>query len=177
MSEIDRLLRDVDLDLNGEFTRSRLQGFITTVPFATPEFEQAFPGRFVRDPAGRLLSIDARPVNLDGRERDEVDLAGQKVTARKNQTARHHAVVRVGRQKQPQRLPPRTGIVQPRQKSQRRPKLIPKRHVAIGQKRHPRDKHGRQHRRGHRARQPVRQPGRHGGSGVRHNGVGVRQTP
>ena len=67
-----RPLEDVDLDLNGEFTRSRLQGFITTVPFATPEFEQAFPGRFVRDPAGRLLSIDARPVNLDGRERDEL---------------------------------------------------------------------------------------------------------
>jgi hypothetical protein len=67
-----RPLEDVDLDLNGEFTRSRLQGFITTVPFATPEFEQAFPGRFVRDPAGRLLSIDARPANLDGRERDEL---------------------------------------------------------------------------------------------------------
>ena len=67
-----RPLEGVDLDLNGEFTRSRLQGFITTVPFATPEFEQAFPGRFVRDPAGRLLSIDARPVNLDGRERDEL---------------------------------------------------------------------------------------------------------
>ena len=60
------------VDLNGEFTRSRVRGFVTTVPFATPEFEQAFPGRFVRDPAGRLLSIDARPVNLEGRERDEL---------------------------------------------------------------------------------------------------------
>ena len=67
-----RPLEGVDLDLNGEFTRSRVRGFITTVPFATPEFEQAFPGRFVRDPAGRLLSIDARPVNLEGRERDEL---------------------------------------------------------------------------------------------------------
>ena len=67
-----RPLEGVDLDLNGEFTRSRVRGFVTTVPFATPEFEQAFPGRFVRDPAGRLLSIDARPVNLEGRERDEL---------------------------------------------------------------------------------------------------------
>ncbi len=67
-----RPLEGVDLDLNGEFTRSRVRGFITTVPFATPEFEQAFLGRFVRDPAGRLLSIDARPVNLEGRERDEL---------------------------------------------------------------------------------------------------------
>jgi hypothetical protein len=67
-----RPLEGVDLDLNGEFTRSRVRGFLTTVPFATPEFEQAFPGRFLRDPAGRLLSIDARPVNLEGRERDEL---------------------------------------------------------------------------------------------------------
>jgi hypothetical protein len=67
-----RPLEGVDLDLNGEFTRSRVRGFVTTVPFATPEFEQAFPGRFLRDPAGRLLSIDARPVNLEGRERDEL---------------------------------------------------------------------------------------------------------
>lgn len=67
-----RPLEGVDLDLNGEFTRSRVRGFVTIVPFATPEFEQAFPGRFVRDPAGRLLSIDARPVNLEGRERDEL---------------------------------------------------------------------------------------------------------
>jgi hypothetical protein len=67
-----RPLEGIDLDLNGEFTRSRVRGFVTTVPFATPEFEQAFPGRFLRDPAGRLLSIDARPVNLEGRERDEL---------------------------------------------------------------------------------------------------------
>jgi hypothetical protein len=67
-----RPLEGVDLDLNGEFTRSRVRGLVTTVPFATPEFEQAFPGRFLRDPAGRLLSIDARPVNLEGRERDEL---------------------------------------------------------------------------------------------------------
>jgi hypothetical protein len=67
-----RPFESVDLDLNGEFTRSRVRGLVTTVPFATPEFEQAFPGRFLRDPAGRLLSIDARPVNLEGRERDEL---------------------------------------------------------------------------------------------------------
>jgi hypothetical protein len=40
--------------------------------FATPDVERAFPSRFVRDPTGRLLSIDARPVNFSGRDRDEM---------------------------------------------------------------------------------------------------------
>ena len=67
-----RPIDGVDLDLNAEYTRSRARDIITPLSFATPEVEQAYPGRFLRDPSGRLLSIDARPVNLRGRDRDEL---------------------------------------------------------------------------------------------------------
>lgn len=38
----------------------------------SPELEQAFPDRFVRDPSGTLLSVDLRPVNFDRAWRDTV---------------------------------------------------------------------------------------------------------
>jgi hypothetical protein len=67
-----RPLEGVDLDLNAEYTRSRARDVVTPLSFATPDLERAFPSRFLRDPAGRLLSIDARPVNFSGRDRDEM---------------------------------------------------------------------------------------------------------
>jgi iron complex outermembrane receptor protein len=67
-----RPIDGVDLDLNAEYTHSRARDVITPLSYATPELEQAFPERFLRDPAGRLLSIDARPVNFSGRDRDEL---------------------------------------------------------------------------------------------------------
>lgn len=67
-----RPLEGVDLDLNAEYTRSRTRDPMTTLSFATPDVERAFPSRFVRDPTGRLLSIDARPVNFSSRDRDEM---------------------------------------------------------------------------------------------------------
>ena len=67
-----RPLEGVDLDLNAEYTRSRARDLVTPLSFATPDLERAFPSRFLRDPAGRLLSIDARPVNFSGRDRDEM---------------------------------------------------------------------------------------------------------
>lgn len=67
-----RPLEGVDLDLNAEYTRSRARDPMTTLSFATPDVERAFPSRFVRDPTGRLLSIDARPVNFSSRDRDEM---------------------------------------------------------------------------------------------------------
>lgn len=67
-----RPLEGVDLDLNAEYTRSRARDLVTPLSFATPDVESAFPSRFLRDPTGRLLSIDARPVNFSGRDRDEM---------------------------------------------------------------------------------------------------------
>lgn len=67
-----RPLEGIDLDLNAEYTRSRTRDPMTTLSFAAPDVERAFPSRFVRDPTGRLLSIDARPVNFSSRDRDEM---------------------------------------------------------------------------------------------------------
>jgi hypothetical protein len=46
------------------FTDTRSQGAIGSPAVASLAFEQAFPGRFVRDATGRLVAIDARPVNF-----------------------------------------------------------------------------------------------------------------
>jgi iron complex outermembrane receptor protein len=69
-----RPLEDIDLDLNADFVRTRSRDIITALPLATPDLERAFGSRFQRDPGGRLQSIDARPVNLFGRDRDEIRL-------------------------------------------------------------------------------------------------------
>ena len=69
-----RPLDDVDLDLNADFVRTRARDIITALPLATPDLERAFGSRFQRDAGGRLQSIDARPVNLFGRDRDEIRL-------------------------------------------------------------------------------------------------------
>lgn len=52
-----------------DYTDARTRNVIASFPTATPEIEAAFPGRFVRDATGRLLSIDARPLNF-ARARD-----------------------------------------------------------------------------------------------------------
>ncbi|MDB5692065.1 MAG: TonB-dependent receptor, partial [Alphaproteobacteria bacterium] len=53
-----------DLSISANFTSSRILNPIAGFPTATPELEAAFPSRFVRDAQGRLVSIDARPVNF-----------------------------------------------------------------------------------------------------------------
>lgn len=70
-----RPLDDVDLDLNADFVRTRSSDIVTPLPLATAELERAFPERFQRDATGRLLGIDARPVNLQARDRDELRLS------------------------------------------------------------------------------------------------------
>ncbi len=40
--------------------------------FVTPELEAAFPGRFVRNASGQLVSVDFRPVNFDSSTRDQM---------------------------------------------------------------------------------------------------------
>lgn len=59
-----------DISFNVTYTNSRIDNFIASFPAATGAIEAAFPDRFVRDADGRLLSIDARPVNF-ARARDE----------------------------------------------------------------------------------------------------------
>ena len=53
-----RPLDEKDLDLNANYTSSRIVNAISSFPAATAEIEAAFPDRFQRDSDGRLLLID-----------------------------------------------------------------------------------------------------------------------
>ncbi|QBX38446.1 TonB-dependent receptor [Brevundimonas sp. S30B] len=57
-------LADTDLALSMDYVATRIDDPIVAFPIATPELEAAFPDRFTRDGEGRLLKIDARPVNF-----------------------------------------------------------------------------------------------------------------
>ena len=61
-----------DLTFTANYIRSDVRNPITVIAAATPEFETAFPDRFVRDPAGDLVLEDDRPLNLARQERSEV---------------------------------------------------------------------------------------------------------
>jgi len=63
-----------DLNLSIEYVGTRIDDPNAILPVATPGIERAFPQRFVRDGVGRLLSIDATPVNFDRSEQRQVRL-------------------------------------------------------------------------------------------------------
>lgn len=50
--------------LVAEYFRNRSDDVTASFPLLTPEIEAAFPGRVTRDPSGRLVSIDQRPVTF-----------------------------------------------------------------------------------------------------------------
>jgi hypothetical protein len=58
-----------DLRLRGEYVHQTIARPIASLT-VTPTIEQAFPGRFVRDDSGRLISADLTPVNFESSERD-----------------------------------------------------------------------------------------------------------
>lgn len=66
------------LSINANYTHSRTDNPISSFPSATAATEAAFPDRFFRedptvdDPIGRLIRIDARPVNFAKRESDQI---------------------------------------------------------------------------------------------------------
>jgi len=55
---------ETDLTIRADYTRTRTEDEIASFPAATPQIEAAFPDRFVRDAAGRLVQVDVRPVNF-----------------------------------------------------------------------------------------------------------------
>jgi iron complex outermembrane recepter protein len=61
-----------DLTVIANYVRTRTSGSIFSLPEPTADVEGAFPDRFVRDPAGRLVSVDTRSVNFDRERRDEL---------------------------------------------------------------------------------------------------------
>jgi iron complex outermembrane receptor protein len=61
-----------DLNIRADYTRSTIDDLISGFPTATAEIQAAFPERFARDPAGRLIQIDTRPVNFARSEREQL---------------------------------------------------------------------------------------------------------
>lgn len=61
-----------DLSIQSTWTYSRTDDYLASFPTITPDLEAALPGRFVRDGDGNLLSIDARPLNFDKYERQDI---------------------------------------------------------------------------------------------------------
>ena len=62
----------LDFSIHANYLQTRTDRPILSFPAASAEIEAAFPDRFSRDASGRLLAIDARPVNFDRREQKEV---------------------------------------------------------------------------------------------------------
>ena len=58
-----------DLRLRAEYVHQTIARPISNLT-VTPTIEQAFPGRFVRDSGGQLISVDLRPVNFQESRRD-----------------------------------------------------------------------------------------------------------
>ena len=67
-----RPLTDIDLSLSSTWTWSRTEDEIASFPTITPDLEAALPDRFVRDADGALVSIDARPLNFERYERQDL---------------------------------------------------------------------------------------------------------
>ncbi|WP_374516210.1 TonB-dependent receptor [Brevundimonas sp.] len=67
-----RPLTDTDLSLSTTWTWSRTDDYIAAFPTLTPDLEAALPDRFVRDAVGNLVSVDARPLNFDRYERQDL---------------------------------------------------------------------------------------------------------
>jgi hypothetical protein len=67
-----RPLAETDLSVTANYTDTSIRNPIQSFPAATAEIEAAFPERFGRDPAGRLLRIDTRPVNFARADREEL---------------------------------------------------------------------------------------------------------
>jgi hypothetical protein len=65
-------LPKADFALTATYVSSRIRNPIAAFPAVTPQVEAAFPRRIGRDAAGRLVSVDARPVNFALAERSEV---------------------------------------------------------------------------------------------------------
>ncbi|HJV42322.1 TonB-dependent receptor [Caulobacter sp.] len=65
---IDKL----ELTFNATYTRAETKNMIASFPAITPDLEAAFPERFTRDATGRLLAIDARPVNFASAQSENI---------------------------------------------------------------------------------------------------------
>ncbi len=61
-----------DINLTANYYRINTDDPIASFPTPTAAIEAAFPGRFTRDAAGNLLSVDSRPINFARTERSQL---------------------------------------------------------------------------------------------------------
>lgn len=67
-----RPLGETDLSLSSTWTVSQTDDVLAAFPTITPELEAALPDRFVRNADGDLVSFDARALNYDSAERQDI---------------------------------------------------------------------------------------------------------
>ncbi|RYY44144.1 MAG: TonB-dependent receptor, partial [Sphingomonadales bacterium] len=67
-----RPLAETDLSLSADYISSITRNQISGFPASSAAVEAAFPGRFVRDGSGRLISVDNRAVNFASAERSQL---------------------------------------------------------------------------------------------------------
>jgi hypothetical protein len=63
---------ETDFRVSSTWTRSLTEDAIAAFPTLTPDLEAALPGRFTRDVGGNLISFDARPLNFERFERQDI---------------------------------------------------------------------------------------------------------
>ncbi|MDP3800822.1 TonB-dependent receptor plug domain-containing protein [Brevundimonas sp.] len=63
---------ETDFRFSSTWTWSLTEDAIAAFPTLTPDLEAALPGRFVRDADGDLVSFDARPLNFERFERQDI---------------------------------------------------------------------------------------------------------
>lgn len=61
-----------DFTISADYLSTRIDNPIAAFPIATPALEAAFPERFTRGADGRLLRIDARPINFDRSDQQQL---------------------------------------------------------------------------------------------------------
>jgi hypothetical protein len=63
---------ETDFRIQSTWTYSLTEDAIAAFPTLTPDLEAALPGRFTRDAGGNLISFDARPLNFERFERQDI---------------------------------------------------------------------------------------------------------
>lgn len=67
-----RPFSNIDLSLMSTWTYSKTEDYLASFPAVTAALEAALPGRFTRDIDGNLTAVDARPLNFDSYERQDI---------------------------------------------------------------------------------------------------------
>jgi iron complex outermembrane recepter protein len=65
-------LDKLDLTFSADYVSTKIEDVISSFPTATTQIEAAFPERFIRNAQGQLVQIDARPVNFNSRETEQL---------------------------------------------------------------------------------------------------------